>query len=88
MFSIANTERLCKTLIICKTPTSAKKLCDALGVKQPNIQRDVISKLIDSLLTKCDVSGRSIAYKRASYLDTIGFDKKAVDKYPNLKGML
>lgn len=88
VFSIANTERLCKVLIICKTPTTAKELCDTLGVKRQNIQRDVISKLSDSLLTKCDVPGRSIAYKRASYLDTIGFDKKATDIYPSLKGLI
>ena len=88
VFSIARTERLCKALIICKTPTSAKELCDALGVKQSNIQRDVISKLIDSLLTKCDVPGRSTVYKRASYLDAIGFDKKAMVMYPSLKGMI
>lgn len=88
VFNIANSERLCKALIICKKPTTAKELCDALEVKQPNIRRDVLSKLLDSLLTVCDGPANRITYKRASYLDAIGFDKKAVSKYPNLKGLI
>jgi hypothetical protein len=88
VFSIADSERLCKALMICRKPTTAKELCDALEVKQPNIRRDVLSKLLDSLLTVCDGPGNRVTYKRASYLDAIGFDKMAASKYPNLKGLI
>ncbi len=86
VFDVANSERLCKALIVCKKPTTAKELCDALSIKQPNIRRDVLSKLLDkSLLILHDDKARRESYLRVGYLDLIGFDKLAVKKYPNLK---
>lgn len=86
VFGIANSERLCKTLMICKNPSTAKELCEVLGVKPQNIRRDVLDKLISgSLLTVCDIKSRSESYLRVAYLDLIGFDKLAVQKYPNLR---
>lgn len=88
VFSISDSERLCKALIICKNPTTAKELCDALGIKQPNIRRYVLDKLLDSLLTVCDENSKRVTYKRVAYLDMIGFDKKAAGKYPSLKELV
>ncbi len=85
VFGIAYNERLCKTLIICKQPTTMKELCDSLGVKLPNLRRDVLNKLLESLLTEIDDGTKFIKFKRIAYLDLIGFDKKASEKYPNLK---
>lgn len=85
VFSIAVNERLCKALIICREPKSAKALSEALGIKQPNFLRDVYNKLGESLLRRRDEGSGRITYIRAEYLDTIGFDKKAIAKYPNLK---
>lgn len=86
VFSIANSERLCKALMICKKPTSAKELCDILDIKKQNIRKQVIDKLIEgSLLTVYETIGRSKFYVRVAYLDLINFDKLAEKKYPNLK---
>lgn len=85
VFTIASNERLCKALIICKKPTSAKDISDALGIKPQNFRRDVLNKLGESLLRVCDERGGRITYVRAEYLDTIGFDKKAIAQYPGLK---
>lgn len=86
VFNIANSQRLCKALIICKNPSTAKELCEALGVKQPNIRRDVLDRLLGgALLTICDIKGRSESYLRVAYLDLIGFEKLAIAKYPDLR---
>ncbi len=86
VFSIANTPRLCKALIMCKRPTSAKELCEGLGIKRPNIRKQVIDKLVEgSLLTIGETQGRSELYVRVAYLGLINFDKLAERKYPELK---
>ncbi len=85
VFTIANTERLCKALIYCSEPRTAKQLCDFLGVKPPNIRKLVIDKLVsNSLLTIADTKGRSETYRRAIFLDMINFEKLAKNKYPNI----
>lgn len=87
IFSIANTERLCSALIFCKEPKTAKELCAFLSIKPSNIRKQIIDKLINaSLLVIYDKRGQSEKYQRAMFLDTVGFDKKAIAKYPNLKG--
>ena len=89
VFSIANSEKLCHALLICKEPKTAKDLCDALSIKPPNIRKQIIDKLVNaSLLTVVDKRGQSEKYQRAMFLDTVGFDKKAVVKFPNLKGVI
>lgn len=86
VFGIANSPRLCKALMVCKKPTSAKELCESLGVQPPNIRKQVIDKLVDgSLLTVGETRGRSDLYVRVAYLDLINFDKLAEKKYPELK---
>lgn len=86
VFNIADSERLCKALMICKKPTSAKELCESLGVKKQNIRKLVIDKLVEgSLLTVGETQGRSDLYVRVAYLDLINFDKLATRKYPDLK---
>lgn len=85
VFTIANTERLCKALIYCSEPRTAKQLCDFLGVKAPNIRKLVIDKLVsNSLLTIADTKGRSETYRRAIFLDMINFEKLAKNKYLNI----
>lgn len=86
VFVTAKNEKLCKTLVLCKEPKTAKDLCENLGIKAPNIRKQIIDKLIDaSLLTVADKKGQREVYRRALYLDMIGFDQAAVKKYPNLK---
>ncbi len=73
------------TSLICKNRTTASDLCKALSIKPQNIRRDVLDKLINnSLLTVCD-EGKINTYIRVGYLDLIGFDKLAINKYPNLR---
>lgn len=85
VFTIANTERLCKALVFCCEPRTAKQLCEVLGVKAPNIRKQVIDKLVsNSLLTVVDKKGQSETYRRAMFLDMINFEKLAVRKYPNM----
>lgn len=85
VFSIANTERLCKALICCSEPRTAKQLCEVLGVKAPNIRKQVIDKLVSaSLLTVVDTKGRSETYQRALFLNMINFDRLARKKYPEI----
>ncbi len=85
VFSIANTERLCKALIYCSEPRTAKQLCEFLGVKAPNIRKQVIDKLVSaSLLTVVDTKGRSETYQRALFLNMINFDRLARKKYPEI----
>ena len=85
VFSIANTERLCKALIYCSEPRTAKQLCEVLGVKAPNIRKQVIDKLVSaSLLTVVDTKGRSETYQRALFLNMINFDRLARKKYPEI----
>ena len=85
VFSIANTERLCKALIYCSEPRTAKQLCEVLGVKAPNIRKQVIDKLVSaSLLTVVDTKGRSETYQRALFLNMINFDGLARKKYPEI----
>ena len=85
VFNIANTERLCKVLIYCSEPRTAKQLCEFLGVKPPNIRKQVIDKLVStSLLTVVD-KGRSETYQRALFLNMINFEKLARKKYPNIE---
>ena len=70
VFSIANT---------------AKQLCEVLGVKAPNIRKQVIDKLVSaSLLTVVDTKGRSETYQRALFLNMINFDRLARKKYPEI----
>lgn len=88
VFNIAVNERLCKALIICREPKTAKALSEALEIKSQNFLRDIYNKLGESLLRRRDEGGGRITYIRAEYLDTIGFDKKAIAKYPNLKGLV
>lgn len=86
VFATAKNEKLCKALIICKEPNTAKELCDKLRIKAPNIRKQVIDKLIDaSLLTVADKKGQREVYRRAFFLDMIGFDQAALKKYPNLR---
>lgn len=88
VFNIANSERLCKALMCCKVPMNATQLSSILGVKPPNMRQSVLTKLISgSLLNVIDVKGKSEYYQRVSYLDTIGFDTLAKDRYPNLKAI-
>lgn len=85
VFSIANTERLCKALVYCSEPRTAKQMCEALNVQAPNIRKLVINKLVStSLLTIVDTKGRSETYRRAMFLDMINFEKLAKDKYPSI----
>lgn len=85
VFTIANTERLCKALIYCSEPRTAKQLCEVLGVKAPNIRKQVIDKLVSaSLLTVVDTKGRSETYQRALFLNMINFDRLARKKYPEI----
>jgi len=88
VFSIASSERLCKALIICKKPQTAKSLCAALEIKQQNFLRDIYRKLGEALLRRQDEGGGRITYIRTEVLEIIGFDKKAIEKYPNLKGLM
>ena len=88
VFNVAKTERLCKALILCKESKTAKVLSDALEIKQQNFLRDIYNKLGDSLLRRRDEGNGRITYIRAEYLDTIGFDKIAANKYPNLKELI
>ena len=86
VFVTAKTEKLCKALVLCKEPKSAKDLCGKLGIQPSNIRKQIIDKLIDaSLLTVADKKGQREVYRRALYLDMIGFDQAAIKKYPNLK---
>jgi len=86
VFVTAKNEKLCKALILCKEPKTAKDLCENLGIKASNIRKQIIDNLIDaSLLTVADKKGQREVYRRALYLDMIGFDQAAVKKYPNLK---
>jgi len=86
VFSIANSERLCKALMICKKPTSAMELCRALQIKRQNIRKLVIDRLIEgSLLTVGETQGRRTFYVRVPFLDLINFDRLAVKKYPNIQ---
>ena len=88
VFNIASNERLCKALMICSKPTSAKELCESLDIKKQNIRKQILDKLIDgSLLTIAETKGRSDLYMRVAYLDLINFDKQAIKKYPALKVM-
>ncbi len=85
VFTIANTERLCKALIYCSEPRTAKQLCEVLGVKAPNIRKQVIDKLVSaSLLTVVDTKGRSETYQRALFLNMINFDSLARKKYSEI----
>lgn len=85
VFTIANTERLCKALIYCSEPRTAKQLCEVLGVKAPNIRKQVIDKLVSaSLLTVVDTKGRSETYQRALFLNMINFDRLARKKYSEI----
>ena len=85
VFTIANTERLCKALIYCSEPRTAKQLCEVLGVKAPNIRKQVIDQLVSaSLLTVVDTKGRSETYQRALFLNMINFDRLARKKYPEI----
>ena len=71
---------------MCKEPKTAKELCDILSIKPSNIRKQIIDKLVNaSLLTVADKKGQSEKYQRAMFLDTVGFDKRAVSKYKNLK---
>ena len=88
VFNVAKTERLCKALILCKESKTAKVLSDALEIKQQNFLRDIYNKLGDSLLRRRDEGNGRITYIRTEYLDTIGFDKIAANKYPNLKELI
>lgn len=54
VFNVAKTERLCKALILCKEPKTAKVLSDILEIKQQNFLRDIYNKLGDSLLRRRD----------------------------------
>ena len=86
VFVTAKNDKLCKALILCKEPKTAKDLCENLGIKPSNIRKQIIDKLIDaSLLTVADKKGQSEVYRRELYLDMIGFDQAAIKKYPNLK---
>ena len=86
VFATAKSEKLCKALVICKEPNTAKDLCDKLGIKAPNIRKQVIDKLIEaSLLTVADKKGQREVYRRAFFLDMIGFDQAAFRKYPDLR---
>ena len=86
VFVTAKNEKLCKALVLCKEPKSAKDLCEKLGIQAPNIRKQIIDKLIDtSLLTVADKKGQREVYRRALYLDMIGFDQAAIKKYPSLK---
>lgn len=86
VFASAKNEKLCKALLICKDPHTAKDLCDKLNIKQPNIRKQIIDKLIEaSLLTVADKKGQSEIYRRAFFLDMIGFDQAVLRKYPTLK---
>lgn len=88
IFSIATSEKLCYALMVCKEPKTAKELCDILGIKPSNIRKQIIDKLVNaSLLTVADKKGQSEKYQRAMFLDTVGFDKKAIIQYPSLKGV-
>lgn len=88
IFSIATSEKLCYALMFCKEPKTAKELCDKLSIKPSNIRKQIIDKLVNaSLLTVVDKKGQSEKYLRAMFLDTVGFDKKAIIKFPNLKGV-
>ena len=85
VFTIANTERLCKALVYCSEPRTAKQLCEVLGVKAPNIRKQVIDKLLSaSLLTVVDIKGRSETYQRALFLNMINFDRLARKKYSEM----
>lgn len=85
VFSIANTERLCKALIYCSEPRTAKQLCEVLGVKASNIRKLVIDKLVSaSLLTVVDTKGRSETYQRALFLNMINFDRLARNRYSEI----
>ena len=85
VFSIANTERLCKALIYCSKPRTAKQLCEVLGVKASNIRKLVIDKLVSaSLLTVVDTKGRSETYQRALFLNMINFDRLARNRYSEI----
>lgn len=83
VFKTANNSRLCKALIICKTPTSSGELANQLGIKPQNINRDIVNKL-KSLLTRID-DRKNIYYQRVQYLDLIGFDELAIKSYPELE---
>ena len=86
VFSVANTEKLCKALMICSESKTAKQLCDALQVKPSNIRKQIIDKLLNaSFLTVVDKRGQSEMYRRAMFLDMIGFDKLATAKYTSLR---
>ncbi len=86
VFVTAKNEKLCKALIICKEPNTAKELCEKLSIKAPNIRKQIIDKLIDaSLLTVTDKKGQREVYRRAFFLDMIGFDQAAMRRYPKLK---
>lgn len=85
VFSIANTERLCKALIYCSEPRTAKQLCEVLGVKASNIRKLVIDKLVSaSLITVVDIKGRSETYQRALFLNMINFDRLARNRYSEI----
>ncbi len=87
VFSIANTEKLCLALIFCIEPRTAKDLCEKISIKPSNIRKQVIDKLVAaSLLTVVDKKGQSESYRRAYFLDMIGFDSLALKKYPQFKG--
>ena len=88
VFNIAKNERLCKALILCREPKTAKELSDKLQIKNQNFSRDIYNRLGDSLLRRRDNGNGRITYIRAEYLDTIGFDRRAADIYPNLKDLL
>lgn len=86
VFVTAKNEKLCKALMICKEPKTAKDLCEKLCIKAPNIRKQIIDKLIEaSLLTVADKNGQSEVYRRAFFLDMIGFDQAALRKYPSLR---
>lgn len=87
VFRIAHNQRLCKTLVICKEPKTAVSICEELGIFPQNFLRDIYRKLGESLLRRRDEGGGNITYVRAEYLDTIGFDKEATEKYPDIKGL-
>lgn len=85
VFTIVNNERLCKALLLCGNPMTAKELCNELNIKASNIRKQIIDKLIDaSFLIVVDKIGQSETYKRAGFLDMIGFEKLAKSKYPNI----
>ena len=85
VLSVAHNEKLCQALMFCNEPRTAKELCEKLSIKPSNIRKQIIDKLLDaSFLTVVDKKGQSECYRRAMFIDMIGFDKVAIKKYPQI----